>query len=188
MLAYIAETTEYAAVDRRVGRLAATVAYQPFRPVRRRTVTLPARYAALIAEIHARCALERDAASSAAAGGARTAELSSLHDPVRGLLRLFLQRPGADVGDRIEALMQTHGPKVTHLDLPLDDPVADRTVEQLASLGFFFCAVLPEFARTDVLRLQALADPVAEDFTPALVNADARAYVEFMRRDASCYA
>ena len=53
----------------------------------------------------------------------------------------------------------------------------------LSALRFFFCALLPEFAHTDVLRLQALHDPDPSDFYPNLVNETARRLGRHIRED-----
>ncbi len=63
---------------------------------------------------------------------------------------------------------------MTHLDIPLSDPAAPKLVEALREADFFFCAVMPEFAATDVLRLQHLQSPSPEVFTPDLVFPEAR--------------
>jgi hypothetical protein len=80
--------------------------------------------------------------------------------------------------------MQQSKPAVTHVDLPLDEPAIDAAVEALAPLGFVFCALLPEFARTDVLRIQALRDRSGSAFHPDVVNERAAWLCEHMRREA----
>ncbi len=88
-----------------------------------------------------------------------------------------------DVGERVSRLVKQHKPKIAHVDLPLDDLSVDRTVNELVDRGFFFCAVLPEFAHTDVLRLQMLDHPAPEDFQPELVNDQAQRLCEYMLRE-----
>ena len=47
---------------------------------------------------------------------------------------------------------------VVHLDLPISDPAAARSIDELESLGFFWAAWLPCFTREgDALRLQRIA-------------------------------
>ena len=49
---------------------------------------------------------------------------------------------------------------------------------------FFFCALMPEFAHTDVLRLQRLESPAPGSFAPKLANEGARRLLSFIARDA----
>ena len=185
MLAYVAETTQYEAVEQRAGRLAATVAYQPFAAAPPRQVVLPARYASLVKKIYTSCDLSRTASAGAAVDQpAPMATLASADYAERGLLSLYLQHAGDDLADQVDNLIRQHNPKVTHIDLPLNEVHGHVMVEVLAGLGFCFCAVLPEFANTDVLRLQALHDPTPADFWPDLANAQARDYCAFMRAEA----
>jgi GNAT superfamily N-acetyltransferase len=184
MLSYIAATTQYEAVEQRAGRLAATVAYQPFAAAPSREVTLPARYTTLIEEIYRACELTRPPLQSASSGQqAEIADLASADHAERGLLSLYLKQAGKDLGEQVDTLIRQHQPKVTHIDLPLDTVHVDEMVGQLVGLGFFFCAVLPEFSHTDVLRLQALHTPAAEDFEPDLVNAQAKKLCASMRAE-----
>ncbi|MCZ6852324.1 MAG: GNAT family N-acetyltransferase [Gammaproteobacteria bacterium] len=184
MLAYIADTTEYKALQQRVGRLAATVVYQPFAPAPPRDVLCPARYHRLLEQIYGYLDLPRvlrqaSSSSSSPPGG----EIASANHAERGLLSMTVTGSCEDVGERVSRLVKQHKPKIAHVDLPLDDLSVDRTVNELVDRGFFFCAVLPEFAHTDVLRLQMLDQPTPEDFQPELVNEQAQRLCEFMLQE-----
>ena len=188
MLAYIAETTNYEAVETRRGRLAATVAYQPFARAPERTVVLPTRYASIIRGVYELADLGRSEAKPDSSASQEGARIVSTSHAERGLLHVFAGNSGADLAERVGELIHAHEPGVTHVDLPLDDPFVNHTVDRLTDLGFIFCAVLPEFARTDVLRLQALHEPVEGDFYPDVVNSQAMRYCEFMRENARAFA
>jgi GNAT superfamily N-acetyltransferase len=189
MLAYVAATTEYRAVERRPGRLAATVAFQPLAALPGRRVHVPSSYAALVESIYADAGLEREVLAAAGLSASRPAAsgpsaLSALLHSERGVLSLALTRHGGDLREAVERQLTTHAPEVAHLDLLLDDPAIDAALAVLRPLGFIFCAVLPEFGRTDVLRLQRLREPRATDFEPELVNAGAERLCALMRREA----
>ena len=86
---------------------------------------------------------------------------------------IFDKHAGEDVAERVSALLEEYQPKITQIDLPLDNPDIDAVVESLNAIGFFFCALLPEFAHTDTLRLQAITSLAAEDLELNLINKDA---------------
>lgn len=184
MLAYVGDTTDYKAVTQRPGRLAATVAYQPFAELPPREVVLPRRYAGLIRDIHRSARLSRTAVRPRNDSPDGAAEVESTSHAGRGLLALTLARNGNGLQESVTALIRHHAPKVTHIDLTLDDNRIDSAIDVLTGIGFFFCAVLPEFSHTDVLRLQALHDPQPGDFHPNLVNPTARRLCQHMREEA----
>jgi hypothetical protein len=70
-----------------------------------------------------------------------------------------------------------------HVDLCMDDPEIAAACATLRRLGFFFCALLPEFAHTDVLRMQRLNRVSPTSFAPQLANAGARGLLDGMRRE-----
>ena len=186
MLGYIAETTEYKAVVQRPGRLAATVAFQPLGPLPERTVRAPERYRELMARIYQAARLERrfdDTGSDPLPAG--FAEVGSALHSDRGVLSLRLGRSGSDLTSAVGGLIRAHQPAVTHLDLSLDEPCTGAVAEALNDLGFIFCAVLPEFRGTDVLRLQRLQNPRPRDFEADLVNAGALDLCRFMQEEAA---
>jgi hypothetical protein len=184
MLAYIAETTDYKDVRAPTGRLAATVAYQAFRDLPHRLVHVPERYRTLVEDLYADTRLSRTIAAAVAEPAADRSLISQAWNPFRGLLQIFVERPGRDLAAAVASAMQQSKPAVTHVDLPLDEPAIDAAVEALAPLGFVFCALLPEFARTDVLRIQALRDRSGSAFHPDVVNERAAWLCEHMRREA----
>jgi hypothetical protein len=74
------------------------------------------------------------------------------------LLRIEVESAGSDLEAFVDGLLHEQRAGVAQVDLRLSDPGVGAAVEALRELGFFFCALLPEFAASgDVLRLQRLA-------------------------------
>ncbi len=185
MLAYVAADTEYEAIERNPGRLAATVVYQPIGPMPHRVVILPNRYRILLQEIYDSLGIERSQGASAdGASYTRGSEVESTYNERRSSLHVFACAPSPDIAATVRDRIQKDQPVVTYLDLPLDDPKIDGTVAAVRREGFHFCALLPDFAHTDVLRLQALHDPGPQDFAPDLANEDAQRICAYIRNDA----
>lgn len=174
MLAYIPAGTEYRdlVAGAPQGRLAAVTVYQALVPAPPRDVAVPRRYAALLRTIYARARLERRSIESRYDDRGTVTALAAEAEPRRALLRIDVEKVGADVGARVDSLERTHANDVTHVDLPLSDPAVEDAVESLRAKGFFFCALLPEYAPGDVLRLQRLR--TASWVRPKLVVSQAR--------------
>jgi len=106
--------------------------------------------------------------------------LRSRLDARHGLLRIDVECAGSDLGACVDGLLRAQQELVGHVaqvDLRLSDPGVGEAVEALRALGFFFCAVLPEFAvNDDVLRLQR---PAVESLTlPRLVFPEAQGILD----------
>lgn len=173
MLAYIPEGTDYRELGGASagGRLAVVVVYQPLAPAPARAVFLPPRFETLLRAIYSRAGLERVAATPAEPAASSATALRFSLDTRRQLLRIQVESVGADVSDRVDELVRSHPADVAHVDVLLSDSRAAYAVERLRARGFFLCALLPEFATSDVLRLQRLAGlPPA---LPDLVYAEA---------------
>jgi GNAT superfamily N-acetyltransferase len=158
MLSYIPAGTDYRDLGGKSerGRLAVVVVYQPLAPAPARGVYLPARFETLLRTLYARAGLERESLPSPIEPASGATRLQSHHDERRGLLHIDVERVGADLSVSMARLLGEHPAEVAHVDLLLSDPATARAVEALLELGFFFCALMPEFAATDVLRLQCL--------------------------------
>jgi predicted GNAT family acetyltransferase len=180
MLAYIPADTDYRDLGgtSASGRLAVVVVYQPLAAAPAREVFLPPRFASLLGTLYARAGLARTARTPGATFVASATRLRSTFDPARGLLHVDVERGGADAGERIREATAGAAAVITHVDLPLSDPATPAVVEALRADGFFFCALLPEFAASDVLRLQRLTDPAEPRVLPELVHAEARAILD----------
>ena len=92
-------------------------------------------------------------------------------------------RAGKDLEAEIRSFTGRHAAIVEQIDVPLDEPAIDRVVDELVGMDFFYAGLLPEFAHTDLLRLQRLNRPTSDSFTPALANPNARGLLEFMVKD-----
>jgi hypothetical protein len=183
MLAYIPADTEYRdlVATSPKGRLAAVTVYQTLGTAPPREVVLPRRYGPVLREIYARAGLERKEIAPAPARASSSAKLSTDFDPQRALLRIDVAHAGDDLCARVDELERAYASEVTHVDLLLSDPAVENAVETLRAQGFFFCALLPEYAASDVLRLQRLRTGVW--VAPQLVTADARKLLDGVLAD-----
>jgi len=179
MLSYIPAGTDYRGLGGSAeGRLAVVVVYQPIAAAPARQVFLPPRFAALLRDIHRRAGLERVEGVPAAALPAAPTRLETSLDVRRGLRRIEVEEVGADLAERADDLARAGDAALVHIDLPLSDPATPLAVEALRRRGFFFCALLPEFAASDVLRLQRLRDLDEPRVLPDLVHPEARALLD----------
>jgi GNAT superfamily N-acetyltransferase len=174
MLAYIPAATEYRDLvsPSPTGRLAAVTVYQALAVAPVRDVALPRRYGALLREIYNVAGIERHEITSSLESDSSSANVTSDFDAQRSLLRIHVEHIGTDLGPQVDAIEREHPSDVTHVDLVLSDRGVSRGVEDLRARGFFFCALLPEYAAHDVLRLQRLH--TASWVRPDLVNTRAR--------------
>ena len=98
------------------------------------------------------------------------------------LRRWFVERVGMDLGAVVDR--DPSSPvEITQVDLCLDDPGVESATQALRERGFFYSALQPEFARTDLLRLQRLESPGPNAFLPLLVNEGAKKLLALMLAD-----
>jgi hypothetical protein len=159
MLAYIPAETEYRAIDRNAGRLAATVVYQPFTRAPAREVYLPARYD-FVRALYEKIPLARTLLPGGAPLAGRC-QLITRWNERRALLHVDCVRAGTDLAAAVAQARGEYSAQVVLVDLGLDAPDVDAAVAALRVLGFLYCAVLPEFGAADVLRMQWIADRAA---------------------------
>lgn len=170
MLGYIPAGTDYRELAGSAAlRLAVVVVYQPLAPAPARRVFVPERYAELVQRAYAEARLEREVREPLRSLDGESIVTPS-YDQRRGLLRLSVSRAGDDLAERIEAVASASPADVVHLDLDLSDAGVAAAVEIARRCRFAFCALLPEYAMGDVLRLQRLADPSPELRQPPLVT------------------
>jgi hypothetical protein len=182
MLDYVPAETDYRGIDQGEGRIAATVVYQPFAPAPHRAVWMPSRYVAVAKEFYRAASLDRSIAIANDPIVPRTTSAVASFGKRRGLYHVHVDSIGTDLMHVISAASHADA-ALSHVDLCLDDSGVGIAVEQLRALGYFFCALLPEFARTDVLRMQRLTSPTARSFAPKLANAVALELLPRMRRE-----
>jgi len=184
MLAYIPAGTEYRELIAAPSndRLAAVTVYQPLAYAPPRQVVVPRRYAPALQKIYERAGLRREGVDPGAGEIVSTSELETDFDSKRALLRVGVHRIGIDVSGCVGDLERAHPADVTQVDLLLTDPAIEQAVEDLRARGFFLCALLPEYAGSDVLRLQR---PRAGNWTrPELFNPQAREILDAVLTDA----
>lgn len=182
MLGYIPAETNYTGIDHARGRAAATVVFQPFTTMPPRDVYLPERHAQVLQTLFENCNLKRTFTAPALPVGAGSKPEFVMHER-RSLLHAFVCRAAADLPQQIEAARRASAATVIHVDLCLDDPALSAAVDALVAGGFFFSALLPEFAHTDVLRLQWLAEASAAEFEPELANPAAQRLLRYITAD-----
>ena len=183
MLAYLpAETRDNAIGAVGEERLAVTVVYQPVLKAPAQGIYLPRRYGGLIQEFADGLQLSRSAA-----GPDRTpdgeSQLGSAFDASRGLLRISVDRIGADLATAVSSVVRTHAAGLVHVDLPMNDPAISHAVEELRRASFAFAAWLPGWADHDVLRLQYVASPSDGELSPSLFSPDAKALLALIRAE-----
>jgi len=161
-------------------RQAATVVYEAYDASPAMDCYLPQRFAGLLAELAAPTGLIRrwlpGHPPEASASEARVTRF-----PKRGLVRLEVQRSCADLGSSLEVLLTAAAP-CRQIDFRLDDPAVESGVEVAVAAGFRFCAWMPGYRRSDVLRLQWI-DERLTDLAPRLENPVARRLLEHFRRE-----
>jgi hypothetical protein len=174
MLAYIPASTEYRDLvsPSPTDRLAAVTAYQALGVATVRNVVLPRRYGALLREIYNATGIRRHEIPTRRESVSSSAYVTRDFDAQRSLLRIHVEDIGTDLGAQVNAIEREHPCDVTHVDLVLSDHSVSGAVEDLHAQGFFFCALLPEYAASDVLRLQRLH--TASWVCPDLVTSRAR--------------
>lgn len=186
MLGYVPADTTYTAIEQSPGRIAATIAYQPLALLPPALVYLPSAYADLLAEIYQACNLERQikllSAQTPEQLPARSIITKTLNVR-RGLLALVVEQIGSDFGARMTEILRGVSAAVIHIDLLLDDPHTNVAVATLNHQQFFFAGLLPQFRRTDVLRLQRCADQSLTKRPPLLCNLGANRLFEWMRQE-----
>jgi len=183
LLDYIPAETRYVGFDvpSSAGRVAVVAVYEPLASAPARRVWLPARHREVIAALYERAGLARDLEERADVLPPTDAGLSAHFEERRGLLRIVVESPGADLCERVvsEATRRPGAPVL--VDLSLADSAAGAATESLAGAGFFFGAVLPEYgAAGDVLRLQRCA---AESPALRLATPDARQLLAYAIAD-----
>lgn len=188
MLAYTPNVGGLKENNRSTDRVAATVVYQGLANAPLRTVILPKSYHQIIADRYKALNLNRTIGKAIDSDSYAELNPALLHDnynPQQGLLHIYVSTGGGKIHSKVAALINKYQPDITHIDLPLDGVNIDRNISDLKKLGFFFCALLPEFAHTDLLRLQRVSVLTPDTFEAKVINQDAISLAKFIRNDAS---
>jgi len=179
MLGYVPSETTYEDVESvPTGRLATTVVYQPISEAPSRDIIVPDRYADLIEGFASELSLVRHLSSETASDTVQQTYVQDVLDKRRSLRHVAITVVGNDFPDLMDQIVKDPGADIVHVDFALDDPRVDEAVDLLFGRGFKFCAWLPEFRHTDVLRMQFIHDPKPETFEPALATQRAKAILD----------
>ena len=158
-------------------RQAATVVYQPLQPLpsqpaQRHPLFCPSTYRDTLEPLVEASGLHRTWQSTPANGVDITIKFEEQRFPKRGLRRLRVFEGAANLrsvcADFFDSIALLHTP-CQHLDLAMQDPDLEHAVEMAKAAGFVFCAWLPGYGATDVLRLQRVAARVTQ-MQPDVVN------------------
>ena len=134
----------------------------------------PERYQAQLAHYGQQIGLQRTWAAPTTAGADTATESTVTTLPRRGLARLHVRSVGKDFAGALTAFnAETQHLPCLQLDICMDDKHIDKAVQRAEGSGFVFCAWLPGFTHTDVLRLQKV-DPAQTDLDPIVVNPTAQ--------------
>lgn len=182
MLDYIPAETDYREIDQGDGRIAATVVYQPFASAPHRNVLIAPRYCGVAKQLYAAAGLDRSVEVANEPAPSRSTASTASFSKRRGLCHIHVDAVGSDFARAIDAASHADA-AVVHVDLCLDDAGVGAAVNELRRQGYFFCALMPEFARTDVLRMQRLISFTATSFAPKLANATAVDLLARMQRE-----
>ena len=187
MLGYVPAETDYRAIDQSSGRIAATIAYQPLVEARSLRIYVPHRYEMLLGRLYGQMGLRRERLQPSTQPRAHS-DATSTHSSRRSLLNVAVERSGADLAAVVQRSIKKASAQIAHVDLTLDDPGIDQAVNELAALGFVYCGMLPDFARSDILRLQWLGQQPPSVFAPELANSGAREILAIINAEAQSAA
>jgi hypothetical protein len=148
-------------------RLAVTVVYQPLSEASARALFLPDCYGSLIMDFAKRLQLCRTSAGDHENPTGATS-MRQVTDQHSRRDRIIVDRIGNDLVERVVTAIEVSDAGVCHVDLSMDQPEVHLAVEQLRKLGFAFCAWLPGWSKSDVLRLQFLKGSTTGELRPNL--------------------
>ena len=163
-------------------RLAVTVVYQPLVEASAREIFLPHRYHDHIANVAKSLQLRRtfthpQTEPTGKTNMRRTAEMSG------NLERLTVEHIGNDFADVVVSATANSDASLIHVDLTMNQPEIGHAVEAALAAGFAFSAWLPGWNESDVLRLQLLKYPTANELYPILYSPPANDIVALIRSD-----
>lgn len=127
--------------------------------------------------------MERTFETPTQSSSSSTTTLQTLLDARRGLLRIDVEKAGADLAQRLSDVLAGTDADVVHLDLSMTDPDIDSAIAVARARGFFFAAMLPEYRPDDVLRLQLLLDAESAILPEAFATEGGQRLCHEIRRD-----
>lgn len=164
--------------------ISAVVDYRLLKPVGRRELHLPARYATLLTRLYAALGVEVVARDPGPEPAARTdVDVAIAYHGKNATIAV--RRVGQDVATRVGDAAETLRAKdvgTVFVDLPLDDPGTDGGVEVLARQGYVFGGLMPLIHNgRDHVRMQHVAAP--PDFDRLATWSDLAAGIKDTIRD-----
>jgi|APSaa5957512535_1039671.scaffolds.fasta_scaffold87405_2 hypothetical protein len=181
MQAYIPAETEYNKFDESQGRLSATVVYQPLMETPERVVYLPSHYDELVQLLTQRLGLQRKFKSPESQRDI-TSEILVTHSVKRDLTHIDITVIGNNLQQILDGALAS-SQRVVHIDITMTDPCIDVAVEQLISKGFMYCAWMPNFGQSDMLRMQRIQNLTSTERTPNLVTPEARQLLNLINQE-----
>ena len=187
MLAYLpSEVRDLTIGGSGEGRLAVTVVYQPLVEAPAREIFMPDRYHDLVANFAKHLQLRRsfNNTSTALAGETKiriTVEMNGK------LERLTVEHIGQDFADAVASATAQSDASLIHVDLTMNKSEIKPAVEALLTAGFAFCAWLPGWNESDVLRLQLPKDPTTDELHPTLYSHPAEEIVALIRGELTSF-
>lgn len=188
LLGHIPAGTTYRGIEHGFGdaRIAAVVYFQAFGQLGPLDVHVPARFAALMADLYEQLDLERHLVPrhdlSAPPEGSTSAWAGSVrHDTRRGISWL---RFGSLAGDATHPAIELVGevlPRcevVAYADVPIADPRAPQLLDLLHEHGFCFGALLPGTTASEAIRLQRFSGALIAPWATVTASAGGRALLE----------
>ena len=184
MLAHIPAETSYQEMDVRVReRIAALISYTPLAPAPRREVFAPTRYATLVERLYEQARFPRSLRSASADPKGGSAKVTVARSEHRRSSTITVHQTGDDLDSIVERELAQASLEVLHVDLLMNEPHLDHTIDVLHRQGFVYCGLLPEFLEYDVLRMQRVTRPTANTFRPELATDGGRALLREILAD-----
>lgn len=162
-------------------RLAVTVVYQPLAKAPAREIFLPERYHDLVTSFAKSLGLCRISKHGVASLPGKTkVRLSTELDGY--IDRLAVEHIGTDFAE-VVATMATSDAPLIHVDLMMNQPEIEHAVNMLRANGYAFCAWLPGWNESDVLRFQFPKDLTSSELHPSLYSPHANDIVALIRSE-----
>jgi len=185
--AWFSRRARVAGYDYPDARIGAVCLLMPLGEFPRRRVFVPAVYREVLHHIYARLPLERDLLGDVSDSVPESKTVMDVTRVPQNLqCRLLLHSAGADFAIRLEAeLAQSRqmGDEVCYLDVALNDPQVDQSVEAARSAGFFFGGLMVERSGTDRLRLQRYVETLAAPQHMVVASSEAQALLQYVLDD-----
>ena len=167
-------------------RLAVTVVYQPLVEAPAREIFLPDCYHDLILNFAKHLQLRRTVSHLLTELSGKT-KIRRTVDMNGSLERLTAEHIGNDFSAVVVSATANSNASLIHVDLTLNQPEIQPAVKALLAAGFAYCAWLPGWNESDVLRLQLPKNPTTEELHPVLHSGPAEGIVARIRNELASF-